>query len=162
MRFTFEVMNERHARTALQWRYRAPYARYNHDPRELENNLQEWLDPKNSYYFILGDSQELVGYCCFGIEAQVPGGAYDNSDTLDIGMGIRPDLRFAGIAPFLLRSILEWAKPEFSPLRFRVTVTTFNQRIIHLCSEAGFSPERTFVSGTGPNEREFVQMTRRV
>ena len=169
MRFTFELMSEKHARTALQWRYRAPYARYNHDPRELERNLQEWLDPKNSYYSILGDWQDLVGYCCFGVEAQVPGGDYDNADTLDIGMGMRPNLmgmrpnlRVAGIAPFLLRSILDWAKSEFSPVRFRVTVATFNQRVIRLCAEAGFSRERTFVSRTGPNERDFVQMTRRV
>lgn len=37
------------------------------------------------------DSTELVGYCCFGLEARVPGVDAEEG-TLDVGYGMRPDL----------------------------------------------------------------------
>ena len=37
------------------------------------------------------DSAQLVGYCCFGEEARVPG-IGPEVGTLDIGYGMRPDL----------------------------------------------------------------------
>ena len=159
MHFTIAKMSEMHARTALRWRYRPPYARYNHDPKDGDRDLQEWLDPESRYYSILDEYQNLVGYCCFGVEAQVPGGNYDNAEALDIGMGIRPNLRVADIAPMLLHAIFEWAKVEFSPEQYRVTIATFNRRVVRLCAEAGFQPKGTFVSKNG---QEFVQMSRKV
>jgi len=159
--YTFTRMSEVHARTALAWQYRAPFAFYNHDPNHLEKNLRDWLDPENAYYSILGDQDALIGYCCFGTEAQVPGGLYEGDDTIDMGTGMRPDLMGTDLAPSFLEAILRWARSEFSPLQFRVTVATFNQRVIRLCSEAGFEHGLRFMSKTDRADREFIIMTRR-
>jgi RimJ/RimL family protein N-acetyltransferase len=116
-------------------------------------------------YFALVDAQgDLVGYCCFGVEAQVPGGrqvgAYD-ADAVDVGMGMRPDLTGGGQGSRSLRAALAFAERRFSPVMFRVTVAAWNQRAIRLCQRAGFRPMQTFTSRNSHGEWEFVMMTRR-
>ena len=161
MDYTFTPMTERHARTALAWQYRSPFAYYNNDPDHLEKDLRDWVDPEKAYFSIVGDQDALIGYCCFGTEAQVPGGLYEGDDTIDIGAGMRPDLMGTDLAPAILEAILTWAKSVFSPLQFRVTVATFNKTVIRLCSLAGFEPELRFMSKTYQDERKFLIMTRK-
>ncbi len=154
-------MNEKNARTILAWQYRAPFAYYNIDPNQLEKELRDFLDPDNAYFSILGEEDDIIGYCCFGREAQVPGGLYEGDGAIDVGAGMRPDLMGADLAPVVLGAILSWAESEFSPMRFRVTVASFNQRVIRICSLAGFKPEHRFMSNTGQDDREFLILTRR-
>ena len=161
MDYTFAPMAERYARTILAWQYRAPFAYYNNDPNHLDKDLMDWIDPEKAYFSIVGDQNALIAYCCFGTEAQVPGGLYEGDDTVDIGAGMRPDLMGTGLAPVILEAILTWAKSVFSPVRFRVTVATFNRRVIKLCSLAGFEPDLRFMSKTGQDDREFLIMTRK-
>ena len=160
MAYAFVPMTQEHARAILGWQYGAPFSLYNHDPRELETDLRVFLDPSNAYYSILEDHGKLVGYCCFGIEAQVPGGVYESNNTLDIGAGMLPDLTGTGLAPHFLNSILDWASAKFSPKHFRVTVASFNRTVMRLCTEAGFKPEQTFTGRRAGDERKFVQMVK--
>ncbi len=162
MDYTFAPMTEEHARADLAWQYRAPFAYYNNDPSHLEKDLADWLDPGNAYYAILDNQGILIGHCCFGKEAQVPGGLYEDDGTIDIGAGMRPDLMGADLALAVLGALLSWAAAEFSPQRFRVTIATFNRRVIRLCSLAGFEPELKFMSNTDEADREFLIMTRSV
>ena len=145
----------------LTWRYRPPFARYNNDPNQLEKDLIEWLDQENPYYSLHGDNDDLIGYCCFGIEAQVPGGLYEGDDTVDVGAGMRPDLMGRDLALPVLEAILSWAALQFSSVRFRVTVATFNRRVIRLCSLAGFESESRFMSKAGQDDCEFLILSRK-
>ena len=162
MGYTFAPITEKHARTILSWRYRAPFAYYNNNPKHLEEDLRECLDPDIPYIAILDNQGTLIGYCCFGKSAQVPGGSYEYDDAIDIGAGMRPDLMGTDLAAPILEAILGWAASAYSPQRFRVTVATFNRRVIRLCSLAGFETESRFMSTTGQADREFLIMTRRV
>ena len=62
MDYTFAPMTERHARTALAWQYRSPFAYYNNDPNHLERDLTDWVDPEKAYFSIVGDQDALIGF----------------------------------------------------------------------------------------------------
>jgi ribosomal-protein-alanine N-acetyltransferase len=88
---TFNPMDEASARLIPEWRYDAPYDIYNVAPGDVEKEMQLLLDPQNAYHTITDEHGDLVAYCCFGLDAQVPGGDY-SAAALDIGLGVRPDL----------------------------------------------------------------------
>ncbi len=69
MRLAIRPITDEHARNFLSWRYEEPYALYNPDPRNFEEDLEEYLDPANGYFSILDERGELLGSCCLG-----PGG----------------------------------------------------------------------------------------
>ena len=54
---------------------------------------------------------DLVGYCCYGLDAQVPGGEYliNMPAVLDIGVGMKPNLTGAGRGHDFVSAILEYA-----------------------------------------------------
>lgn len=99
--------------------------------------------------------EELVGFCSFGEDGQVPGGDY-HLDALDIGMGIRPDLTGRGLGINYVNSVLEFARGTFNPCRFRVTIAAFNQRAMRVWQKAGFRQESGFRHVE--SRREFVVM----
>ena len=88
---TFHPVDEADARAMLTWRYEAPYdPSYDLDSGAGEALVRIFTDQQNAYYSILDQDGELVAFCCFGVDTQVPGGDYGDAE-LDIGMGIRPD-----------------------------------------------------------------------
>lgn len=159
MRFTFRPMDEAAARAIVGWRYEPPYSFYNSGSGTPEEDVRPFLNPDYAYYSMTGEDEELVGYCCFGEDARVPGGRYDQ-DALDVGGGMKPDLTGRGGGLEFLNAILDFGRRQYSPARFRVTVAAFNQRSIRLCQKAGFHPAHSFVRGTGPDAHEFVQLVR--
>ena len=74
----------------VSWQYDAPYDTYSCAPGELESSVQWVLKPQYQYYTVWDENQELIGFRCFGEDAQVNGGDY-SSDALDMGGGLRPD-----------------------------------------------------------------------
>ncbi len=143
MNLTFLPMSQAHARAMLSWRYAGPYDMYNSDPEHLEENAQGLLDPEYNYYAMTDEQGELVAYCCFGPDAQVPGGDYE-APGLDVGMGLRPDLTGRGFDRTYLSAVLDFGRLAFGPVAFRVTIAEFNKRALHLCEKAGFRPLHTF------------------
>jgi [ribosomal protein S18]-alanine N-acetyltransferase len=93
--YTFRKMTAIQAREILMWRYTGLYAAYNIDEAMLEEGIAVMLDPRNAYHAIY-DGTMLAGFCCFGEDAQVLGGDYSLPDTLDIGLGMRPELTGKG------------------------------------------------------------------
>ena len=65
-------VSEGNAREITTWRYNPPYDLYDLEPRHLAG----LLNPDYRYHQVLEKNGGLVGYCCFGIDAQVPGGVY--------------------------------------------------------------------------------------
>jgi len=156
--FTFRPMDEASARQILAWRYEPPYDTYNANADKAEEFVQVLLDPANAYQAITDECDELVGYCCFGADARVPGGDYD-ADTLDVGLGMRPDLTGQGRGSDFFTAIVDFAQRAFAPQVLRVTVAAFNQRAIRVYEKAGFERTREFQrSGDG---MEFVILVRK-
>jgi [ribosomal protein S18]-alanine N-acetyltransferase len=62
------------------WRYPGPYSTYDVDDASVLAR-DHWA---------VSDAGELIGYCCFGEPARVPG-ATAEPGTLDIGYGMAPE-----------------------------------------------------------------------
>ena len=137
MSYSFNKMDEISARAILGWRYDPPYDIYNLPTDDVESVVQYMMDPQNAYSSIADEHGELVAYCCFGREGQVPGGDYSR-DALDIGMGVHPELTGQGLGHEFVNSVLDYAGAKFSPCEYRVTVAEFNERALRVWEKAGF------------------------
>jgi [ribosomal protein S18]-alanine N-acetyltransferase len=151
-------MSESDALAVSRWRYGAPYTDYDMDcgPGELLGR---------SYHAVTGVNGEIVAYCCFGSDAQVPGGhaagAYDDPTLLDLGLGLRPDLTGRGLGLPVLLAVMSHAGRQFTPVGFRLSVAAWNDRALRCYEKAGFIRETTFRSPSPRGEWEFLLMTRR-
>lgn len=156
MALRFEPLSEEDASAIVGWRYEGPYAVYNARPEDKP----ALLNPKYSYHSVRNEQGELIGFCCFGLDARVAGGNYEDAEgeTLDVGLGLRPDLTGRGMGLGFTSAVLEFAKERFSALEFRLTVAAFNLRAFRVYERAGFQEVGRFRSER--DGRQFVQMTR--
>jgi [ribosomal protein S18]-alanine N-acetyltransferase len=92
---------------------------------------------------------DLVGYCCFGPPARVPG-VDEEEGTLDVGYGIRPDLMGQGLGRSFVGAILDFAIQEFNPQKLRLLVLEWNERSQRTAKALGFSDEGMVQSEEGP------------
>jgi [ribosomal protein S18]-alanine N-acetyltransferase len=98
---------------------------------------------------------EVVGYCCFGAEARVPG-VEEEAGTLDVGYGLRPDLVGKGLGRGFVMAILEFATAEFSQGRLRVLILSWNDRSRKVAVACGFESAGVVTSEEG----DFLVLTR--
>jgi ribosomal-protein-alanine N-acetyltransferase len=158
--YAFRPMNEEEARAIVAWRYEAPYDFYDmaNDPEGLE----ELLGPpeRRSGYFAARQRGELVGFVCFGPGGQVPSFDYADDGSLDIGLGLRPDLTGRGLGLEFLVAVLEFGRRHFAPTGFRLAVATFNERAIRVYERAGFRRVEVFTHHTNGGDYPFLVMTR--
>ena len=96
----------------------------------------------------------LLGFCCFGEEARVVG-QQEETGTLDLGGGLRPDLVSRGTATLLMPAVCRFAAERFDPERLRVVIAAFNERSIRLCRSARFESVRAF---TRPDGEPFIEL----
>jgi RimJ/RimL family protein N-acetyltransferase len=147
--FSFRELTRDDARTIAEWRYEEPYSLYDiDDPARL-------LSAEYEYYAAFGDDGELVGYCCFGEDARVPG-LEEEAGVLDVGVGLRPDLTGIGLGGPFLREVCRFGGDLHEPVRFRVAIADFNRRAQLVASALAF--EREGLHET--EERKFVLMGR--
>jgi RimJ/RimL family protein N-acetyltransferase len=140
------------AERIVAWRYPPPYDFYNIDA----SVLPALLAPANAYYVASGDDGDIVGFSCFGPDARVPGGDYDDT-AVDVGIGLRPDLTGQGLGLSFLESVLGLAEQEHGATRFRATIAAFNARSLLVAERAGFVPTSAFTTASGV---DFVQLIR--
>lgn len=157
MPLCFRIMDEAFARLIVGWSYPPPYDFYNVRPEDCGRALGALADPRNAYYAITEPSGDLVAYCCFGADAQVPGGDY-SSPALDIGLGLCPDLTGQGRGTGLVNAVLGFARDTFGACRLRVTVAQFNVRAQRVWEKAGFRPVLAF--SRQRDATQFVMMLR--
>lgn len=157
--YFFTAMTDAYAREIVAWRYPGQYDIYNVDDAEAEADVQVLLDPRYAYYAVTDSAGFLVGFCCFGIDAQVPGGDYQDLGALDVGLGLRPDLAGQGRGLGFLEAILDFARRERGATHFRATIAVFNQRSRRVFEKAGFVETQRFVSASA-RPLEFVVMTK--
>ena len=154
----FRPIDETGANFALSWRYDPPYDVYNSEIGEIGEDVRYLLDPKNNYYSIIDEDANLLGFCCFGRDARVPGGDY-RAQALDIGMGLRPDLTGKGHGIIYVNAVLDFARRTFASNTFRVTVAEFNKRALRVWEKAFFRPIETFARDR--DKMVFVVLTRK-
>lgn len=146
---------EDEARQAAAWIYEPPYEIYSSNPDEPQLYLRVASDGYGYYAVVDSDSEELIGFCCFGKEARVEG-QEEAQGVVDVGGGVRPDLLSEGVATGLLPLVMDFARDRFAPDHFRTAVASFNERSTRLCLSAGFEIIRRF---DGPH-REFQELQR--
>lgn len=152
----FAPIDETAAIEISNWYYEPPYDIYNiKDPAAA---IPYALNPPNNFFAMRDDSGDLIGFCSFGEDGQVPGGNYDET-ALDIGMGIQPDLTGQGLGGDFAAAVIDFAQKEFEPNVFRVTIAAFNLRAQRVWKKNGFRKTQTFVHTD--NKREFIVMVKR-
>ncbi|HHP1112618.1 GNAT family N-acetyltransferase [Bacillus cereus group sp. MYBK163-2] len=148
------VLTKEEAMEINTWTYEEPYSLYSFSGEK--EVIEELLD--GTYYGCCDDQGDLIGYFCFGANAQVPGGRdanlYGGEDVIDIGLGMKPALTGKGIGKEFFQAGIAFATKEFNAKMFRLSVATFNTRAITLYKNIGFKQETIFLS----RGREFMLM----
>jgi len=151
-------VSEGNAREITTWRYDPPYDLYDLAPRHLTG----FLNPDYRYHQVLNKNGRLVGYCCFGVDAQVPGGVYlkNEPEILDIGVGLAPRLTGQGRGTAFVGEILKFGFNTYHPDIFRVSIASFNKRSLKTFQNLGFLIQGSFTRGF--LNVEFFQLERPV
>jgi len=151
VQFTFHKMQQEDAHQIAAWHYDSPYDFYDwdQDPEDLAEllNPQSWQE---SYYSVFNEENELVGFFVFK----------QYSQTVEVGLGLRPDLTGKGLGRTFLTAGLSFGQEHFPIEVWSLSVATFNTRAIHIYEQVGFTPLNTFMHHTNGGEFEFLRMVR--
>lgn len=158
MKITIKPINYEEAKQISKWIYKEPYSIYS--MVESDECINELLD--GSYFSVLDEKNELIGYYCFGDSAKVPTGnqygVYDFKNIIDIGLGIKPNLCGQGIGCEFLKAGLDFARNKFSIRKFRLTVAAFNERAIKVYAKLGFEKINSFERVSKHGNTKFIVM----
>ena len=143
MEIEYRPVDEKSAREFLGWQYEPPYDIYNCPLGELDVAIEYNIDPGNNVYAMLDQNGELVGYCSYGKDAQIPGGDYSEG-ALDIGLMIKPALTGRGLGAAFVNEVIRNGIEEYTPKKLRVTVAAFNHRAIRVWQKNGFQQAQPF------------------
>ena len=94
--------------------------------------------PDEGYWAVRDAEGELVGFCCFGEAARVPG-LPEAPGRLDVALGLRPDLVGQGLGPRFVRTVVEHAETVAEGRRLRCVVPTWNEAGRRAAETAGFA-----------------------
>jgi enoyl-CoA hydratase len=94
--------------------------------------------PDEGYRAVVDSEGHLLGYCCLGAAARVPGVPRDSS-VVDVAVGIRPELAGRGWSTELGRAAVEYAASVAADRRLRSTVPEWNTAGRRAAELAGFS-----------------------
>lgn len=118
-----------------------------------------------SYFSVAAADGALIGFFCYGQNAQVgegiESGLYLDGTSLDIGLGLRPDLTGQGRGLAFLQAGMKFAEQTYDAKRFRLSVAAFNLRAVSVYKKAGFVLRHSFVHQHGDSEMEFLLMETR-
>ena len=149
--YRFRKMKDEEAVEISGWHYEPPYDFY--DATSDPGDLQELLDPKRrkeDYFSVLDEDGILIGFFQFERAGK----------TVDVGLGMRPDLTGQGRGLDYLLAGLEFARRRFSPEGFTLSVATFNERAILVYERAGFRRGNEYTHNTNGGEYLFLSMAR--
>ena len=147
---TIRLITQAEARQFARWVYEPPYDIYNilpdpNNPDMIEQAANYFYDPAVQCYAIVDDAGDLLAFCTFGEDAQVPGGDYGRA-ALDIGLGVRPDLTGQGMGREFVTAVIDFTCRTFRPAVLRVTIAAFNRRAQRVWEQQGFVPVQQFNS----------------
>lgn len=143
MNLKIKNMNEKYAIEVLCWKYEKPYDFYN-----TVLTSSAILELVTYDYYVVFHSDEIIGYFCLGIPAQVPEGeslGVYKEDCIDVGIGMKPEWTGKGYGSKFFSLILSFVKEKHEEKSIRLTVATFNKRAIHLYEKFGFTEKERFI-----------------
>lgn len=161
MKIKYRPADEKSAREFVQWKYESPYDVYNCPPEDVEKAIQYNIDPVNNLYSMFNQNEELIGYCSYGRDAQVPGGDY-SEEALDIGMMIKPELTGQGMGAAYAEEVIRNGVNKYEPKKLRVTIAAFNKRAMRTWEKNGFQQAQSFKRNNSEDGMEFVIMTKEI
>ncbi|WP_255437480.1 GNAT family N-acetyltransferase [Thalassobacillus sp. CUG 92003] len=145
-------MTQREAEEIASWHYPSDYAFY--DMEADKEDYEEFIDPAlRKHAFSVWGQGGLIGFFSFNPV---------NDETVDIGLGMRPDLTGKGLGEAFLIEGLAFAAHKLKPAQFTLSVASFNHRAITVYQRAEFSIVATFMQKTNGGEYEFVKMVKEV
>lgn len=141
------------ARQFVLWVYEPPYDVYNmvddqNDPNLVDAAVNYFLDPAIDCHVLVDDANEVLAFCTFGEDAQIPGGDY-SLEAVDIGLGVRPDLTGRGLGQQFVTAVSQFAIQRFAPEYLRVTIAAFNERAQRVWRRQGFVIVQHFEAQAG-------------
>jgi ribosomal-protein-alanine N-acetyltransferase len=143
VRTEYRPAEKKHARIFVNWQYEPPYDVYNCPPEEIGDAVQHNINPENKVYAMFDQNEELIGYCSYGKDAQVPGGDYSEA-ALDIGLMIKPELTGQGMGSDFASEVIQNGIDKYAPKKLRVTIAAFNQRAMRVWEKNGFQQTQKF------------------
>jgi [ribosomal protein S18]-alanine N-acetyltransferase len=149
--YHFSQMTDEDACEISRWHYEPPYDFY--DATSDQGDLEELLDAERRqgvYFSAFDEEGSLVGF--FQFESK--------DETVDVGLGLRPDFTGRGLGVEYVLAGLEFARERFSPERFTLSVTTFNERAIRVYERAGFVRGTVYTHHTNGADWPFLAMAR--
>ncbi|RDB34383.1 GNAT family N-acetyltransferase [Exiguobacterium sp. RIT594] len=149
MSYTYLPLTQSQAEEiAYEWTYEGDFAFY--DMPNDQDDLAEFLDPdqRTEHYYAVMDETQLIGFFVFE-----PG-----QNSLELALGMRPDLTGQGNGVAFLESGLAFAIEKYQPHHIELAVATFNERAIRLYTKSGFEPVERFQQETNGESYEFVKM----
>jgi ribosomal-protein-alanine N-acetyltransferase len=145
------------AKAASQWRYDDELAAYSGEPGDVRLFMER--PPGGAGYYVIDLGGEMVGFCCFGVEAMVAGQRPPRRRMVDVGISIRPDQLSRGLGTRALPAVLHFATEELGATAFRAAIATFNERSMRLFRRHGFRTGRILPSR---GDIRFVEVVKRV
>ena len=121
MKLTIEPATPASLDEVGKWVYGPPYEFYDRDTDGHVKNPERFYEARD-------ENRELVGFYYF--EQQ--------SDALEYGLGMRPDLTGRGLGLEFVEAGLEFARTLFQPAKIRLNVAAFNDRARIVYERAGF------------------------
>lgn len=115
----------------------------------------EFVDPDSWPVFFqeVRDGDHLIGF--FTGEPQ------DGSGSVEIGLGLAPELTGHGLGEAFVGFALEWFRVEHAVTDVTLNVAVFNERAIKVYERCGFSRCREYDQDTNGDTFRFVEMRRR-
>ena len=159
MQITYHPADKKSAREFVQWKYPPPYDVYDNPVEQVGDSVLYNIDPANNVYAMFDQGDDLIGYCSYGPDGQVPGGDY-SEEALDIGLMIKPELTGQGMGSKFAGEIIRNGTNKYDPKKLRVTIAAFNKRAIRTWEKNGFQHIQTFKRNN--DGMEFVIMTKEI
>ena len=120
MKLTIRPASKKTLAEMATWRYEPPYDFYDGD-------VDPVLNPER-FYEALDEDGSLVGNYYFE----------EKGDSLEIGLGLRPDLTGRGRGLDFLLAGIDFGQLRFGLSRVILNVAAFNERAIKVYERAGF------------------------
>ena len=134
---------------AYNWHYDGEYSFY--DMEADREDLAKFIDPEvrgNSKFSVI-KNDELIGFFSLNQVAD---------KTIDIGLGMRPDLTGRSKGFGFLKAGIEFVRNEYQPELITLSVAAFNKRAIKVYRKIGFEEIDTYQQETNGSKYEFLKM----
>lgn len=150
MLYTYTVMTQEEAEEiAYNRHYEGKYSFY--DIAADEEDLDEFLhdESRGNHTFSVKENGTLIGF--FTVCKM-------NNGTVDIGLGMRPDITGNGFGLQFVNAGLAFSEEKYGCNYITLSVVKFNERAIKVYKRAGFEAVGTFIQKTNGSCFEFLKM----